>query len=291
MAIKNQLLKLKENWLLLVLVIISLVVFSGITSNFSPITADYGYENKAMLSPGGFGEAIADGIMPPVYQEDFAPEVQKRAITKTASLSTEIKRNTFNEVDSKVKDLVKGFNGLIINENQNKNGEGKNSHLSSSYTIKIETSKYDSLVAQLKEIGEVSFFNENAEDITEQKLDLETALQAEKERLARFEQLFEEAETTQEKIELTDRIFNQERTIKYYEEALNNINNRVSYSTVYLTITEKRSDFANAAFITVSQIATNFVDSINVLINLVIIIIPWVIVLLIIWVVYKRYKN
>jgi hypothetical protein len=115
MTIKNQLLKLKENWLLLSLVIIVLVVFSGITSNFSPITSDYGYEKNAMPSSRSFGEAIVDGIMPPVYQEDFAPEVQKRAITKTASLSTEIKRNTFKEVDSKVKDLVKGFNFIPIN--------------------------------------------------------------------------------------------------------------------------------------------------------------------------------
>jgi len=83
----------------------------------------------------------------------------------------------------------------------------------------------------------------------------------------------------------------EERTIKYYEEALENVNNQVSYSTVYLTITEKRSDFANAAFIKFSQIVTSFVDSINSLINLIFVLIPWAIALLIIWLIYRKFKN
>ena len=116
-------------------------------------------------------------------------------------------------------------------------------------------------------------------------------MEAERERLARYKQLLETAQTTQEKIELTDKIFEEERTIKYYEEALENVNNQVSYSTVYLTITEKRSDFANAAFIKFSQIVTSFVDSINSLINLIFVLIPWAIALLIIWLIYRKFKN
>ncbi len=284
MTLKNQFQKIRENWLLLILVAVILVAFSGI--NNVPFV-DIGTKQMAIDESVGIARS---SLSYPQY-DNFVPEAQQRFITKTASLSTEIERNTFAEADSEVKNLVKGFNALIINENQNKNRRGKTSFLSSSYIIKVETSKYDSLVSQLKGIGDVSFFNEDADDITEQKLDLEAALEAERERLKRFEQLFEEAETTQEKIELTDKIFNQERTIKYYEEELENINNRVSYSTIYLTITEKRSDFANAAFITFSQIATNFVDSINVLINLVIIIIPWAIALLIIWTIYRKYRR
>ena len=283
MALKNQFQKLKENWLLLALVVVVLVVFSGLNPTQT-------FTNKiAMDESVDLTASRSSGFVP--YYNNFAPEAAQRFITKTSSLSTEIKRNTFQETDSKVKDLTKGFNAIIINENQNKNGEGKTSYLSSSYTMKVETSKYDSLVSQLKTIGEITSFNENSDDITEQKLDLQTSLEAERERLARYKQLLETAQTTQEKIELTDKIFEEERTIKYYEEALENVNNQVSYSTVYLTITEKRSDFANAAFIKFSQIVTSFVDSINSLINLIFVLIPWAIALLIIWLIYRKFKN
>jgi len=283
MALKNQFQKLKENWLLLALVVVVLVVFSGLNPTQT-------FTNKIAMDESVDLTASRSSSFVPYY-DNFAPEAAQRFITKTSSLSTEIKRNTFQETDSKVKDLTKGFNAIIINENQNKNGEGKTSYLSSSYTMKVETSKYDSLVSQLKTIGEITSFNENSDDITEQKLDLQTSLEAERERLARYKQLLETAQTTQEKIELTDKIFEEERTIKYYEEALENVNNQVSYSTVYLTITEKRSDFANAAFIKFSQIVTSFVDSVNILINLIFVLIPWAIALLIIWLVYRKFKN
>ncbi len=283
MTLKNQFQKLKENWLLLALVVVVLVVFSGLNPTQT-------FTNKIAMDESVDLTASRSSSFVPYY-DNFAPEAAQRFITKTSSLSTEIKRNTFQETDSKVKDLTKGFNAIIINENQNKNGEGKTSYLSSSYTMKVETSKYDSLVSQLKTIGEITSFNENSDDITEQKLDLQTSLEAERERLARYKQLLETAQTTQEKIELTDKIFEEERTIKYYEEALENVNNQVSYSTVYLTITEKRSDFANAAFIKFSQIVTSFVDSINSLINLIFVLIPWAIALLIIWLIYRKFKN
>src|SRR3989344_2174909 len=246
MALKNQFQKLKENWLLLALVVVVLVVFSGLNPTQT-------FTNKIAMDESVDLTASRSSSFVPYY-DNFAPEAAQRFITKTSSLSTEIKRNTFQETDSKVKDLTKGFNAIIINENQNKNGEGKTSYLSSSYTMKVETSKYDSLVSQLKTIGEITYFNENSDDIT-------------------------------------DQIFEEERTIKYYEEALENVNNQVSYSTVYLTITEKRSDFANAAFIKFSQIVTSFVDSINSLINLIFVLIPWAIALLIIWLIYRKFKN
>jgi len=199
MALKNQFQKLKENWLLLALVVVVLVVFSGLNPTQT-------FTNKIAMDESVDLTASRSSSFVPYY-DNFAPEAAQRFITKTSSLSTEIKRNTFQETDSKVKDLTKGFNAIIINENQNKNGEGKTSYLSSSYTMKVETSKYDSLVSQLKTIGEITYFNENSDDITEQKLDLQTSLEAERERLARYKQLLETAQTTQEKIELTDKIF------------------------------------------------------------------------------------
>src|SRR3989338_2485036 len=249
MALKNQFQTLKENWLLLALVVVVLVVFSGLNPTQT-------FTNKIAMDESVDLTASRSSSFVPYY-DNFAPEAAQRFITKTSSLSTEI----------------------------------KTSYLSSSYTMKVETSKYDSLVSQLKTIGEITYFNENSDDITEQKLDLQTSLEAERERLARYKQLLETAQTTQEKIELTDKIFEEERTIKYYEEALENVNNQVSYSTVYLTITEKRSDFANAAFIKFSQIVTSFVDSINSLINLIFVLIPWAIALLIIWLIYRKFKN
>ncbi|MBI2107386.1 DUF4349 domain-containing protein [Candidatus Woesearchaeota archaeon] len=165
MTIKNQLLKLKENWLLLALVIAVLLIFSGITSNLSSITNDYGYEKQAAMSSSR-GMMSFDGIIPPVYQEDFAPEIKERAITKSSSLSTEIERSKFQESSERIKSLIKKNNAILLNENVNEYESGRNSYLTGYYQIKIETSKYDYLLNELKNIGELKSFNENADDIT-----------------------------------------------------------------------------------------------------------------------------
>ena len=255
MTIKNQIQTVKENWLIVIVILIAFIAFSGLSNDISPLNSGsvekqyFGnsYEKVSMMS------SIAPG-----YSEDFAPEAQERSITKSSTISSEVERSKFQEGSEKIKSLIKRNNAIILNENVNEYESGRKSYLTGYYQIKVETSKYDSLVNELKDLGELKSFNENTDDITKRKVDTESTLEAEKERLARYNQMYEEATSVSDKIELSDRIFNQERTINYYKEELNNVNNQVSYSTISLTISEKRSDYADMMFVKFSDLVNSF---------------------------------
>ncbi|MBI2112474.1 DUF4349 domain-containing protein [Candidatus Woesearchaeota archaeon] len=305
MTIKDQFVKLKENWVLALFLIVAVVflgagnILSGVVSSISSSGAYYdSYESDGSASYaksyGGFAqEMAADSRMmgsPVYYDEGFAPNVPERMITKTSSLTTEVERGKYLEAEKKIKALILSTDSILLNENLNKYGM-TNSYLEGSYEIKVISKKYDALLTQLKEIGEVQYFQENAQDVTEQNTDLKTELEAEKSRLERFKEMLAKAEEVSEQIELTDRIFNLERTIAYYEDALQNLGNRVEYSTIYLTMQEKQSNYANIALTKFSQLLRNLVESINDLLSLIFWALPWVVAGVVIWVGVKFFKK
>ena len=221
----------------------------------------------------------------PAVDGDFAPEVTDRKIVKTAYMTNEVKRGTFKEAETRFKAIIKASDSYLLNENVNKYGKGISEYYSGYYSIKVETGKYDALALQLKEIGEVKSFSEDSTDVTGQYTDLEVELSAEKERLKRYQAMYDEATEVKDKIDLNDRIFNQERRVKYLEEAIANIDTRVDYSTISFTLNEKQSEYTNIVVVKLSEMVRNFVNSFNSLVNLIVFIIPWAIAIgLITWI-------
>lgn len=295
MTIKEQFQKLKENWLIVLLLAVVLVLFMGL-----PATETI-QQGLFQTSEGAYGRDYAEssvgkmgiGMPSPIYDNGFAPETADRKITKTASLSAEVERGTFKEAENKLKSIVAASDALLLNENVQKYdyGDRQRSYYSGSYSIKVEEGKYGAVVSQLKEIGEVASFSENADDITGQFVSLEAELEAEKGRLKRYQQMLAEATAVSDKIELSDRIFNQERTIKFLENQLKNAGTRVEYSTIYVTLTEKQSEYVDAVLVKFSELVTRFVNSVNSLLKLLIGIMPYAIAALLAWAGWKRYKK
>lgn len=290
MTIKEQFQKLKENWLIILLLAVVLVLFMGLpaveTLQQGVFRPSFGaYEGAVEESKIGIG-------MPsPIYDRGFAPEEKERKITKTAWLSTEVKRGTFREAENQLKSIVTAAEALLLNENVQKYGADRRAYYSGSYTVKVEEGKYDAVLMQLRQIGEVTSFNENKEDITKQFVSLEAELEAEKERLKRYQQMFAEATLVADKIEVSDRIFNQERTIKFLEEQLKNVGTRVEYATMYVTLTEKQSEYVDAVLVKFSELVTKFVASVNSLLKMLVGLFPYAVAVLIAWIGWKKYKN
>ena len=286
---------MKENWLIVLLLLVIFLLFTSLPA-IETLQQD--------VFGGGFagfdqrGDEIAAveskmgiGMPSPIYSDGFAPETADRKITKTASLSTEVERGTFKDAESKLKSIITASDALLLNENAQKYDPGRRSYYSGSYSIKVEKGKYDAVLMQLKQIGEVTWFSENADDITEQFVSLEAELQAEKERLTRYQQMLAEATVISDKIELSDRIFNQERTVKYLEEQLKNAGTRVEYSTLYVTLTEKQSEYVNTVFVKFSELVAGFVDSLNSLLKLLVGILPYAAAALLAWLGWKKLKK
>ncbi len=288
MSFKEQLIRLKENWLIILLVVVAFLVLTFLVSNGTSYSArdsfamnDSAMYSKSMEYAGGYGLS---------YTQDFAPEVEDRKITKNSSLSLEVKGGEFTFADSKVKSIVSSSDSIVLNESLNTRKNGNKEEFYASYSIKVESSKLDSVVSQLREIGKVTYFTENANDITGSYTNREIELEVERERLLRYQEMYNSAEKISDKIELNDRIFNQERTIKYLEDSLKNMDQRVDYSTINLNISEKYS-YSNIALVKLSDLVRSFVNSVNALLKFLFVIIPFAFVGWIVYLVSRNKKN
>ena len=256
------------------------------------IGASYGdYESAAMAPNAMMYKSTSAGYYPgQMMNNDFALLEQNRLITKTVSLNTELEQNTFKENEARLKAIITTTDSYLLNENVNKQDSETYLSYYGSYQIKVEASKYSAIITQLKEIGEVQSFNENAQDITAETKNIEIELTAEKQRLAKFQELYDNAKTTQEKLEITDRIFNQERTIKYYEDALKNKGKQVQYSTIYFSMTEKQSQYQNIVFVKFPELVRKLVGSVNSLLSLLFVVVPYVIAGLLLWLMIRFFR-
>ena len=79
--------------------------------------------------------------------------------------------------------------------------------------------------------------------------------------------------------------------MKLLEEAIENMDLRVDYSTVNLRLVEERPLFADVEFVEFKDLSKSFVDSLNSLITLLFVIVPWLIALIILRIVYKLTKK
>ena len=292
MTIKSQLSKIKENWLLLVIVLIVLAFLNfgniGGVGDIYSLAESFGFEKMA-AQDASYSRGY--GIVPPPSYGDFAPDVTDRKITKSSSIGIETETGSFQDAESKLKSIVKSTNSYLLNENVNKYESGWKTYYSGTYQIKVDSRKYNDVLSQLKSIGEVKSFSENAEDITGSYKNLEIELAAEKQRLLRYEEMYKEATLTADKIQLNDRIFDQERTIKYLEDSLKNIDKQVDYSTIYATLNEKQSEYANIVFVKFSELIKRFVASINSLLTLVFAAVPYAVAAAILWFVVRFFRK
>ena len=170
MGVKNQFQKIKENWLvavLLVILLIALVFVNSFAYFFSPYS-------DLSLSSLSSSEKYYDDVAYDSYpsssryypQGGFAPEVEDRIITRAGSLVIGVSKGKYSETEAKLKDIVGNSNSIILNENVNENTNNKRSYMSGYYNIKVKTSQYDAVLNQLRKIGEVTSFRDNLRDET-----------------------------------------------------------------------------------------------------------------------------
>lgn len=291
MTLKKQWATVKENWLLIVLAVVLVAAMNlGSINTVSFQSIGKGGMDYATEEYSG---AYPDMAMSPrvYYGDGFAPEVIKRVVTKTASLTTEVERGEFYAAEQRLKGILSSANTILLSENVQKQDTERREYLQGWYQIKVDVTQYDTVVAQLKTLGEVQNFNENTDDITGQYTNTVDQLATERARLARYQQMYTEATRVEDKININDRIFNQEMQIKYLEDQLTNLDQRVEYSTIHLTITEERSDYADIAFATFSGLVRDLVNSVNSILSLLFTLIPWLLLGAIGWLIYRKVRR
>jgi hypothetical protein len=290
MAFKDQINLIKNNWFVILVIVFLLIIGSGIVTNYSSFAIFNNRDYVANSLDYGGSVSVYQDAKSYNSQESFAPEIDSRLITKTSNLSLNLKKGQFLDVDAKIKNVISNTNSFLLNENSNISN--KNTNLKSGqYTIKVPTDKLNFFLDQLKTFGEVTNFRSNSTDITGEYNDITIELASEKNKLQRYKDLYNsESANIENKINLIDQISYQERRIKYLEDSLENKDTKIEYSTIYLNISES-SSYINIIFVKFSDLLRTIVGSINILLQIIFAVIPFLIVIWLVSLLIKLFKT
>jgi len=218
------------------ILVIILMVFFFNTSNFSNM------ESSRQNSAYDMGMAI--GSSPEMasseeakYDMNFSNSLEPSKVITNIYISLETME--FSSTTDNLSGIINKYNGYIENSNISQNNYTNNKTLKrGEYTIRVSKEKIDSFINEIDSIGNVISQNTSKQDITKQYYDTESRLNVLKIKEERILALLERAD----KIEDIITIENQLSDIIYQKENLTknllDMDDKVSYSTVYVNISE-----------------------------------------------------
>lgn len=136
-----------------------------------------------------------------------------------------------------VDSLVQKLGAYYDKENLN----NTDSEIAFNLTIRIPNNKFESFISLLEKNGnEISYKEIDAQDVTEQFIDLETRLNNKRKYMARYQELLNSAKSIKEVLEIQEKIRALEEEIESTTGRLKYLSNQVNFSTLELYIFQNK---------------------------------------------------
>lgn len=164
-----------------------------------------------------------------------AGEVTERSIRVTSDVR--VKVEDIDSADQTLTDRVqqaKGhFDHRAISYGSHNN--------SAEYTVRIPAEGHDSFLASLGEFGTVTSATTDAEDVTLEKVDLESRIASLESSIKSLREMLEQAKSTSEMLEIERELSDREADLASLKSQLDVLNDEVTYSTVNITMSTEYS--------------------------------------------------
>jgi hypothetical protein len=222
-------------------------------------------------------------------------DVTKRMIIRTGSMSLEVEK--FDDAEKTVADAVKKNGGYISNTTSSQNSSGKKQ---GTLVLKVPADKYDALIAEVSAVGKVMSQNINANDITEEFIDLEARQKTQKELEQRLLKLLsEKTARLTDVVEVEQKLASVRQVIESIDGRLRYLKNQSDMSTLTLSLYEPallQTSSGGGFFYELGQGVKKglrgFTEILSGMITLLIALLPVIIlVLIIIWIIRRIIKK
>lgn len=195
-------------------------------------TDDSGYAAApAMMEKGGgflssYDEAATEPS--PTTSTDM-----DRKIIKTARISIEV--DEFDTTASAVEQLAAASGGFISNSNSyiTSNGQKRGT-----ITIRVPAEGFQSVLDEVKKLGEVKSTSSSGQDVTEEYIDLEARLTNYQRQEERFLKILDNATTVEDVLKVEEQLGRVRGEIERIEGRLRYLDNYIDLSTITVEISE-----------------------------------------------------
>ncbi|MEK6978475.1 MAG: DUF4349 domain-containing protein [Candidatus Hydrothermarchaeota archaeon] len=230
----------------------------------------------------------APSMAAPMAEKDSAESSlpTERKIIKKANLEIEVE--DFNRAAEKVEAVAKGVGGFVSDSNVYVTDSG---HRRGTLTLRVPEAKFQEAVKGLEGVGEVKSRSTSGQDVTEEYIDLEARLKNYQRQEERYLDLLKMANTTTDVLKVEEQLERVRGEIERLTGRLRYLSSRVELATITAGLYEPepitRAWGLREAF---GEAVEGFIGTINGLIVLTGTLLPLAIVLILLFVAYRRIR-
>ena len=197
----------------------------------SPMAANYSLDTMALESSADNGTAVfsEDDAAAAAHSTDSA----SAKIIYTANLSRESK--DYDAARAALDAALQAAGGYLESSSEY---SGTDDSRSVSLTYRVPQENYDSFLAAIAEAGNVTYKNQQADDVTAQYLDVETRLENLKAQRTRLQQLQQQADNLSDLLEIESSLTDVQSQIESWQSQMDWYSDQVEQCTVYVSLSE-----------------------------------------------------
>lgn len=212
-------------------------------------------------------------------------------VIKEGSITVKVPEGTLEDKDARLKGIISQYGGTISDMGYNEYDTEKQYWI----TVKIAPDKFDSFTGALKDLGELQSMDTSLEDVTEQYSDINTRITNLQTELDRLNGLYDKAENVDEILSIEKEVTRVQTDLDIYQQQKLDLERRAAKSTVRVTLTEEKPAVQKDLFVPLEQLSGVFFGALGAAILLIAgaigFLLPGVIVLLILYGIYKAIKG
>ena len=205
--------------------------------------AAYDYDEYAEEEMTAFGGFAAETAAPTVQGtgNSAATSLQPEKIIYSAN--AQLETTTFDDTVAAIGRMIESFGGFVENSSVNganyyNRARGYAYLRSASFTIRVPGENFRAMMDTLPTLGNVPYTNTYTENVTSQYYDVQARLKAYQAQEERLIEMMSVAETVEDIITIEDRLTEIRYEIDSMQSRLNNWDRKVSFSTIYLDVSE-----------------------------------------------------
>jgi hypothetical protein len=226
---------------------------SNMSQRESPMTTDKATApNSAANTGGGGGGGRSENQSLPTQQVSLdqaantqtQPTVTERKIIRNADLKLET--NSPEESQQKITQIAESKNGFVIETNQTSSDVRTSTRDIVSMTIRVPAAKFDEAIAEIRGSGNrVIEETVKGQDVTEEFIDIEARLKAQRALEEQFIEIMKRATTVQDALEVQTQLAQVRGEIERIEGRKRFLENQASLSTIKIQLQTPTSLSAN----------------------------------------------
>lgn len=192
-----------------------------------------------------------------LINEVVAEELEDNKVSYNSRLS--LSSYHFDDSLKGINETIKEYDITVLNNDY----RIYNTERSNYFYLRVKSSQLDEVIDKLKTYGNVTLFNKDAVNITDQYYDAETRIESLESQLQRFYSLLNESNSVSELSNIYSEIDYLETQLEYAKRSLNGLDEDIDYSTITLNIVDVHKYNDDGALINSESFIDDFVYSLG----------------------------